>query len=133
MEVEAISSYNVQMACVPAPAAKPADTGQAKSAPEKPRTEIPSPQPLTVMDKIERDDRNGIESALDKAVKEANRKLAGVRSEVHISIHKKTGLVSVKVVNSENQQVIREIPPEKTLDAIAKMWEMTGILLDEKR
>jgi len=29
--------------------------------------------------------------------------------------------------------MIREIPPEKILDLVAKMWEMAGILIDEKR
>ena len=29
--------------------------------------------------------------------------------------------------------LIKELPPEKTLDMIAKVWEMAGILVDEKR
>ena len=31
------------------------------------------------------------------------------------------------------QKTIKELPPEKTLDMIAKVWEMAGILVDEKR
>ena len=31
------------------------------------------------------------------------------------------------------KEVIKEIPPEKTLDMIAKAWELAGILIDEKR
>ena len=30
-------------------------------------------------------------------------------------------------------EVIKEFPPEKTLDMIAKVWEVAGILVDEKR
>jgi len=29
--------------------------------------------------------------------------------------------------------VLKEFPPEKTLDMIAKVWEMAGILVDERR
>ena len=38
----------------------------------------------------------------------------------------------VKVINSETNEVIREIPPEKILDLVAKMWELAGILVDER-
>jgi flagellar protein FlaG len=39
----------------------------------------------------------------------------------------------VKVINSDTNEIIREIPPEKTLDLVAKMWEMAGIIVDERR
>jgi flagellar protein FlaG len=29
--------------------------------------------------------------------------------------------------------VIKELPPEKTLDMIAKVWELAGLMVDEKR
>jgi flagellar protein FlaG len=32
----------------------------------------------------------------------------------------------------KNDEVIREIPPEKILDMVAKMMELAGILVDEK-
>ena len=38
-----------------------------------------------------------------------------------------------KVINEDTDEVIREIPPEKSLDMLQKMWEMAGILVDEKR
>jgi flagellar protein FlaG len=39
----------------------------------------------------------------------------------------------VKVIDNETQEVIQEIPPEKILDMVAKMWEVAGILVDERR
>jgi flagellar protein FlaG len=39
----------------------------------------------------------------------------------------------VKVMDKEDGKVIREIPPEKTLDLVAKLWELAGILVDERR
>ena len=36
-------------------------------------------------------------------------------------------------INKESKEVIKEFPPEKTLDMIAKVWEIAGLLVDEKR
>ena len=36
--------------------------------------------------------------------------------------------MSIKVLNADTDEVIREIPPEKSLDMLQKMWEMAGIL-----
>ncbi|HEX3029893.1 MAG TPA: flagellar protein FlaG, partial [Clostridia bacterium] len=47
--------------------------------------------------------------------------------------HQKTKQIMVKVIDSDTGDVIREIPPEKTLDMVAKMWEMAGIVVDERR
>jgi len=36
----------------------------------------------------------------------------------------------VQVINNETQEVVREIPPQKILDMVAKMWELAGIIVD---
>jgi flagellar protein FlaG len=41
--------------------------------------------------------------------------------------------VTIKIVDKESKKVIKELPPEKTLDMIARVWEMAGILVDEKK
>ena len=41
--------------------------------------------------------------------------------------------MTIKIVDKTNKKVIKELPPEKTLDMITKVWEMAGILVDEKR
>ncbi len=69
---------------------------------------------------------------IDKAIKEANKKLTGLNKELHYSVHKKTKDIMIKIYNKDTKEVEREIPPEKRLDAIAKVWEMMGILVDDK-
>lgn len=71
------------------------------------------------------------EATMDDAVKRANLRMEHTRCEY--SYHKKTNRVSIKVINSDTNEVVREIPPEKSLDMLQKMWEMAGILVDEKR
>ena len=69
---------------------------------------------------------------LEKIIHDLNRKLDGSRRELRCSTHEKTGQVMVKVVDADSGKTIREIPPEKSLDILAKILEQSGLLLDEK-
>lgn len=71
------------------------------------------------------------ESSVDDAVRSANRRMERTRCEY--SYHKETNRVSIKVIDKDTDKVIREIPPEKSLDMLQKMWEMAGIMVDERR
>lgn len=66
-----------------------------------------------------------------KAVEQMNKNLAN--SEAVFGIHEGTNRVMIKIVNKDTKEVIKELPPEKTLDMIARVWDMAGILVDEKR
>ena len=85
--------------------------------------------------KIKRNDEK--EQFSDKAVVDAigkaNKAISVTRTQMEFSIHEKTKEIMVKVINSDTKEVIREIPQEKILDMVAKMWEMAGILIDERR
>lgn len=73
------------------------------------------------------------EKTVIEAIEKANKKLSGVIAEFEFSIHEKTKQISVKVINKDTKEVIREIPPEKILDIVAHLWEVAGIIVDEKR
>jgi flagellar protein FlaG len=68
---------------------------------------------------------------IKKAIEEINKKANN--SEAIFGIHEATNRVTIKLVDKETKEVIKELPAEKTLDMIAKIWEMAGILVDEKR
>lgn len=68
---------------------------------------------------------------IKKAVEQLNKKLSN--SEAVFGIHEDTNRVMIKIVDRDTKEVIKELPPEKTLDMIAKVWEMAGILVDERR
>lgn len=67
-----------------------------------------------------------------KAVEQINKKMFA-QSEAVFGIHEATNRVTIKIVDKSTKEVIKELPPEKTLDMIAKVWELAGILVDEKR
>ncbi|MGN0432512.1 MAG: flagellar protein FlaG [Lachnospiraceae bacterium] len=68
---------------------------------------------------------------IKKAVESLNKKME--HSEAVFGIHEDTNRVTIKIVDKDTKEVIKELPPEKTLDMIARVWEMAGILVDEKR
>lgn len=68
---------------------------------------------------------------LKSAVNDLNRQMKD--SEAIFGIHEKTNRVTIKIVDRKTKEVIKEYPPEQTLDMIAKVWEVAGILVDEKR
>lgn len=68
---------------------------------------------------------------IKEAVEEMNKKMAN--SEAQFGIHEATNRVTIKIVDKQTKEVIKELPPEKTLDMIARIWDMAGLLVDEKR
>lgn len=68
---------------------------------------------------------------LKKAVEKINKNSAN--SEVQFGFHDETNRVTIKIVDKESKEILKEFPAEKTLDMIAKAWELAGILVDEKR
>ncbi len=65
-----------------------------------------------------------------KAVEDINKK--AVNSEAIFGIHEGTNRVTIKLVDRDTKELIKELPPEKTLDMIAKIWEMAGLMIDER-
>ena len=76
----------------------------------------------------EKDAKQGTQ--LKKAVNDLNKQMKN--SEEIFGIHDKTNRVTIKIIDKTTKEVIKEYPPEETLDMIAKVWEIAGILVDEK-
>ncbi len=70
---------------------------------------------------------------LRKAVANVSKHITNQNSELQFGIHEGTHRVTIKVIDRETKKVIKELPPEKTLDMIAKAWELAGIMVDERR
>ena len=82
--------------------------------------------------KVEQEEKQTTGSKqIRKAIDEINKK--AVNSEAIFGIHDKTNRVMIKIIDKDTKKVIKEYPPEKTLDMIAKVWEMAGLMVDEKR
>ena len=108
-----------------------------------PRVEKTAPDPTTVVVAKSEGKKDGTSNEaqyqnqqpsneqIKQAVEKLNRSMTN--SEAVFGIHEATQRVTIKIVDKESKEVIKELPPEKTLDMIAKVWEMAGILVDERR
>lgn len=73
------------------------------------------------------------QKVLADAIERANKAISGTTRKFEISVHEKTNNIMVKVIDAETNKVVREVPPEKILDMLAKLWELAGIVVDERR
>lgn len=71
---------------------------------------------------------------LDKLKKVMEKAVASLPhySDAKFGIHEKTNRIVIKLVDRETQEVIKEIPPEKTLDLLAKRMELAGVMVDQR-
>lgn len=68
---------------------------------------------------------------IKRAVENINK--TTTHTEAVFGIHEGTNRVTIKIVDKDTKKVLKEFPPEKTLDMIEKVWEMAGLMVDEKR
>jgi flagellar protein FlaG len=70
---------------------------------------------------------------LQKAIDGMNLVFEASRTHLKFKLHDGLGEYYVQIVDDRTEEVIREVPPKKVLDMVAKMWEMAGLLVDERR
>lgn len=73
-------------------------------------------KPATLLEKVEQ---------LNETAQLFNKKL-------HFEIHEETQRIMVQVMYADTGEVIREIPPQRILDLLARIEQALGILVDEK-
>ena len=78
------------------------------------------------------DDSEITESVIDRYVRVVNEALAPSFFRLHASIHEATNRVMVQVIDTNTDEILRELPPESRLDIIARMQEFAGLLYDER-
>ena len=58
---------------------------------------------------------------LKKAIAEMNRRINNSNEEAVFGVHEDTNRIMIKIMDKETKEVIKEFPPEKTLDMIARI------------
>lgn len=70
-------------------------------------------------------------STIDSAISDMNAKMSKTRCAY--AYDEDTKRITIKVYDDETDELIREVPPEKSLEVLKKVWELAGIIIDEKR
>lgn len=75
-------------------------------------------------------DREPTNDQVKKAVEDLNKRMKNTSCE--FGIHDGTNRVTIKIVDKESKNVIKEFPAEETLDMIEKAWELAGLMVDKR-
>lgn len=73
------------------------------------------------------------ENHLKSVLSVANQKIRMTNTRCEFEYHDKTKRVSIKVIDKTTDEVVREIPPEEALEMVEKIWELAGLIVDERR
>lgn len=74
-----------------------------------------------------------VSSKIKDAVDKVNQKIVPSKTRCEFSYHEDTNRISIKVIDQATEETIKEIPAEETLDMLARIWEFSGLLVDERR
>lgn len=101
---------------------------QASQTATKPVEQVSIGIPDTAVDTQRREASN---EQIKKAVSDMNKRMSNTSCQ--FGVHEGTGRVTIKIIDKDTKDVIKEFPAEKTLEMIEKAWELAGIMVDEKR
>lgn len=79
------------------------------------------------------EEKEPAQSTIDSAISNVNTKMSMSKTRCAYAYDKDTKRITIKVYDDETDELIREVPPEKSLEALKKIWELAGIFVDEKR
>ena len=74
--------------------------------------------------------REATSENVKKAVSDLNKKMSNTTAQ--FGIHEGTNRVTIKIIDKETKDVLKEYPAEETLEMIEKVWELAGIVVDKK-
>ena len=118
-----------------------APQAQVKAAEEVVKKQAP-PAPAVVQTAASAEERataegqkneETVSSKIKDAVDKVNQKIVPSKTRCEFAYHEDTNRISIKVIDQATEETIREIPAEETLDMLSKIWELAGLMVDEKR
>ncbi len=81
---------------------------------------------------VDNEQRNSItEKRLKQAVDQLNSTMKNYNTELRFKLDKDSQEMQVSVINSETDEVLRKIPPDKILNIVAHIKEVLGLIVDE--
>lgn len=72
------------------------------------------------------------QATIESAFADINSKIKEHRTRCEYAYDEPTRRITIKVYDDETKELIREVPPEESLEALQKIWERAGIIVDKK-
>ena len=87
-------------------------------------------------EKQNKNDENSVkhptQATIESAFADINSKIKEHRTRCEYAYDEPTRRITIKVYDDETKELIREVPPEESLEALQKIWERAGIIVDKK-
>ena len=81
--------------------------------------------------KFQQDDQPD-DKMLKDAIEKVNKVISADSRKFEITIHEKTKDILVRVIDTDTNETIKEIPPKKIVDIVVNLCELAGIIFDAK-
>lgn len=72
------------------------------------------------------------EKEVKKSVDKLNKLLEDKETYLQYEVYGKFNDITIKIINKKTKETIKEIPPKKIIDMVAKLCELAGFFVDEK-
>lgn len=69
---------------------------------------------------------------IENGTKQLQAIVSTFNKRLKFDVHEETNRIFVQVIDSATGEVIREVPPVQILDMLAKIYEVVGLLVDER-
>jgi len=83
-------------------------------------------------DQDEKVQKEELKKKLQQIVEDLNKSLNPLNDSLKFKFDDKVDILTVKVIDTKNDKVIREFPPKEALRLMEKMREIVGMLFDKK-
>lgn len=113
----------------------PAESTSKNTAPEKKIDDVKAVDTVNVKGQQlvrEEGKEASTKEQLQNAVSMMNELLESTQKSSKFVYHEGLDKYYVKLVDSKTEEVIKEIPPERLLDAFYQMQKLAGVIVDEK-
>ncbi|GAB6138172.1 flagellar protein FlaG [Halanaerobaculum tunisiense] len=67
-----------------------------------------------------------------EGLEKLNETVQTFHEDLQFELHEDSNRMMTKLVKTDNNEVLKEIPPEEMLDMIGRIKNMVGLILDEK-
>jgi flagellar protein FlaG len=109
---------------------RPPEQVSSQNIPEK---MLPQKGPTAQAQATQEAEKESNEQVTEEMLVELERDIQSIHSiGLKFSKHDESGRTMIKVMDKQNEELIREIPSEEVLNLAAKIDEMIGILFDKK-
>ncbi len=109
-------------------------TGRSEEVSPEVTVQVSEPVVQTEEAKPQETDHEAVinDEMIEKSVEQANKALKVYNRKIERNVHEVTKAIMYTMKDTETNEVIKEFPPRKIQDMIAKMWELAGLFVDEK-